>query len=160
MDVNETLLPGIGVRYEFKSQDGDLIGVIRRRNGDFEIVQYAPDDPDQAHLLLHLTDDEADAFAQILGAPRIAEKFNELTKELPGIDSREIRLPAGSPFVDRPLGETQARARTGASIVAIVRNDKVIASPRPAEELHADDVLIVIGTEDGIVGVERLIEKG
>lgn len=160
MDVNETLLPGIGVRYEFKSQDGDLVGVIRRRDGDFEIVQYAPDDPDQARLLLHLTDDEADAFAQILGAPRIAEKFTELTKKLLGIDSRQIRVRAGSPFVDRPLGETQARARTGASIVAIVRHDKVIPSPTPAEELHADDVLIVIGTDDGIVGVERLIEKG
>ena len=160
MDVNETLLPGIGVRYEFKSQDGDLIGVIRRRDGNFEIVQYTPDDPDQAQTLLHLTDDEADAFAQILGAPRIAEKFTELTKKLPGIDSRQIRLKAGSPFVDRPLGETQARARTGASIVAIVRDHKVIASPTPAEGLRADDVLIVIGTEDGIVGVERLIEKG
>ncbi len=160
MDVNETLLPGIGVRYEFKSQDGDLIGVVRRRDGDFEIVRYGFDDPDQARLLLHLTDDEADAFAQILGAPRIAEKFTELTKKLPGIDSRQIRLPAGSPFVDRPLGETQARARTGASIVAIVRQDRVIASPTPAEELHADDVLIVIGTNDGLVGVERLIEKG
>jgi TrkA domain protein len=160
MDVNETLLPGIGVRYEFKSQDGELVGVIRRRDGDFEIVQYAPDDPDQARLLLHLTDYEADAFAQILGAPRIAEKFAELTKKVPGVDSRQIRLRASSPFVDRPLGETQARARTGASIVAIVRNGKVVPSPTPAEELHADDVLIVIGTEDGIVGVERLIEKG
>jgi TrkA domain protein len=160
MDVNETLLPGIGVRYEFKSQDGDLVGVIRRRDGDFEIVQYSPDDPDQALLLLHLTDDEADAFAQILGAPRIAEKFTELTKKLPGIESRQIRLPAGSPFVDRSLGETQARTRTGASIVAIVRGDNLIPSPTPAEGLHADDVLIVIGTHDGIVEAERLIEKG
>jgi TrkA domain protein len=160
MDVNETLLPGIGVRYEFKSQDGDLIGVVRRRNGDFEIVQYSPDDPDQARLLLHLTDDEADAFAQILGAPRIAAKFTELTRKLPGIESRQIRLPAGSPFVDRSLGETQARTRTGASIVAVVRGDNVIPSPTPAEELHQDDTLIVIGTHDGIVEVERLIEKG
>jgi TrkA domain protein len=137
-----------------------LVGVVRRRDGDFEIVQYSPEDPDQAQLLLHLTDDEADAFAQILGAPRIAEKFADLTKKVPGVDSRQIRLRAGSPFVDRPLGETQARARTGASIVAIVRNGNVIPSPTPAEELHADDVLVVIGTEDGIVGVEHLIEKG
>lgn len=160
MDVKEVLLPGMGLRYEFKSQHGERIGIIARRGGDFEIVEYARDDPDHARPLLHLNDDEADAVAQILGAPRIAERFTELTKELPGIDAGQVCIRFGSPFIGRPLGDTRARSRTGASIVAIVRNDNVIASPGPAEELHADDVLVVIGTEAGIVGVRTIIEKG
>jgi TrkA domain protein len=28
VDVNETLLPGVGLRYEFDNADGDRIGVI------------------------------------------------------------------------------------------------------------------------------------
>jgi TrkA domain protein len=160
MDVKEVLLPSVGLRYEFTSHDGDRIGIIARRGGDFEIVLYARDDPDQAQPVFHLTDDEADAVAQILGAPRIAERFTELTREVPGLEAGQVRIGPGSPFVDRPLGDTRARTRTGASIVAIVRNDVVLASPEPAEMLRAHDVLVVIGTTDGIAGVERLVAKG
>ncbi|OBA69740.1 potassium transporter TrkA [Mycobacterium sp. 1554424.7] len=160
MDVKEVLLPGVGLRYEFTSHTGDRIGIIARRGGEFDVVLYGADDPDQARPVLHLTDAEAEAVAQILGAPRIAERFTELSRGLPGIETGQVHIVAGSPFVGHPLGDTRARTRTGASIVAIVRNEEVVASPGPAEMLHARDVLIVIGTEDGIAGVERIIDKG
>jgi TrkA domain protein len=160
VDVKEVLLPSIGVRYEFTSHEGERIGIIARRSGDFEIVRYDRDDPDRARPVFRLTDEEADGVAQILGAPRIAERFTELTREVPGIDTGQVHIRPGSPFVDRPLGDTAARTRTGASIVAIVRNDEVLPSPGPAEILHADDVLVVIGTEDGIAGVEQIVDKG
>lgn len=160
MDVKEVLLPGVGLRFEFTSQKGDRIGIIARRGGDFDVVVYGPDDPDQARPVLHLADDEAEAVAQILGAPRIAERFTELSREVPGLETGQVRIVPGSPFVNHPLGDTRARTRTGASIVAIVRNDEVLASPGPAEMLQARDVLIVIGTEDGIAAVEQIIDKG
>ncbi|MGA8548272.1 MAG: cation:proton antiporter regulatory subunit [Mycobacterium sp.] len=156
MDVKEVLLPSIGVRYEFTSHDGERIGIIARRSGEFDVVRYARDDPDQAEPIFHFTDEEADAVAQILGAPRIAE----LIREVPGLESGQVHIRAGSPFADRPLGDTRARTRTGASIVAIVRNEEVLASPGPSEMLHADDVLIVVGTEDGIAQVVQLVDNG
>lgn len=160
MDIKEVLLPGIGVRYELMRRSGDRIGIIARRSGEFEVVCYAHDDPDQARPLLRLSAAEADAVAQILGAPRIAETFTELTREVPGIDTGQVGVAPTSPFVDHPLGQTRARTRTGASIVAIVRDEKVIASPGPAELLRANDVLVVVGTDDGIIGVEQIIDKG
>ena len=160
MDVKEVLLPGVGLRYEFTSYQGDRIGIIARRGGDFDVVLYGRDDPDEARPVFHLTDEEADTVAQILGAPRIAERFTELTSEVPGLEAGQVQVRPGSPFVDRPLGDTQARTRTGASIVAIVRNEDVLASPGPAEILRARDVLIVIGTEEGIAGVEQIVDKG
>jgi TrkA domain protein len=156
MDVKEVLLPGVGLRYEFTSHKGERIGIIARRGGDFDVVLYGADDPDQARPVFRLTDEEADTVAQILGAPRIAERFTELTREVPG----QIHLEPGGPFVGRPLGETHARTRTGASIVAIVRDEDVLASPGPAEVLLAGDVLIVIGTEEGIAGVQQIVDKG
>ncbi len=134
--------------------------MIAHRNGSFEVVLYAAADPDQAHSVFRLTDEEADAVAQILGAPRMVERFADLTKEVPGLDAGQVEIVAGSGFVDRPLGETRARTRTGASIVAIVRDEQVLASPGPAEVLHAGDVLVVIGTEDGIAGVQRIVDQG
>ncbi len=160
MDVKEVLLPGVGLRYEFTSHNGERIGIVARRGGDFDVVLYGPEDPDQARPVFHLTDHEAEAVAQILGAPRIAERFTELSREVTGLETGQVHIVAGSPFVDHPLGDTRARTRTGASIVAIVRNEQVLASPGPAEMLHARDVLIVIGTEDGIAGVEQIIDKG
>ena len=79
---------------------------------------------------------------------------------MPGLEAGQIHLAPGGPFVDRPLGETHARTRTGASIVAIVRDEDVLASPGPAEVLLAGDVLIVIGTEEGIAGVQQIVDKG
>lgn len=157
MDVNEVLLPGVGLRYEFTSQDGDRIGVVALRSGEFELMVYADDDPDEAHVVLRLAGEEADTLAEILGAPRIAERFADLTREVPGLSAGQVEVRAGSRFAGRPLGETRARTRTGASIVAIVRGEEVIASPGPGQALHAGDVLVVIGTHDGIAGVEQII---
>lgn len=160
MDVNEVLLPGVGLRYEFTDHKGDTIAVVARRGGDFDVVVYTREDPDQARPLLCLTDEEAEAMAQILGAPRIAERFIEPAREIPGLKTGQVHVLAGSPFADHPLGDTHARTRTGASIVAIVRNEGVLASPGPAEVLRAQDVLIVIGTAEGIAGVEQIVDKG
>jgi TrkA domain protein len=160
MDVKEVLLPGVGLRFEFENHDGDRIGVVARRTGEFEIVVYPKHDPDQAQQVFRLTEDEAEALAQILGAPRIAERFADLTREVPGLRAGQVVIRPGGPFVDKPLGDTRARTRTGASIVAIVRDDEVIASPGPSETLRAGDVLVVIGTDDGIAGVEDIVVQG
>lgn len=155
MDVNEVLLPGVGLRYEIPVADGGLLGVVARRDGEFELM-LADDDPDEPRPLLRLRRDEADALAGILGAPRIAERFADLTREVPGLQAGQVEVPEG-PYGGRPLGQTRARTLTGASIVAIVRGEEVIPSPGPETVLAAGDVLVVIGTADGIAAVERLV---
>lgn len=158
VDVNEVLLPGVGLRYEFVNQDGDRIGVVARRSGDFELAVYGGVDPDQARAVFRLTGEEADVLAEILGAPRIAERFADLTREVPGLSAGQVEVLADTPFVGRPLGESRARTRTGASVVAIVRGEEVIPSPGPEKVLRAGDVLVVIGTREGITAVEHLVQ--
>ena len=119
MDVEAELLPGVGLRFEFDIRDGDRIGVIVRRSGDFEIVIYEAADPDRARPAFRLADEEADALAQILGAPRIAPQPVDLTREVPGLNASKIPIRPESPFAGEHLGQTRARTRTGASIVAI-----------------------------------------
>lgn len=160
MEVTEVNLPGVGLRYEFGLAQGDRLGVIARRGGGFEIVLYSRDDPDESRPVFRLIAEEADALAQILGAPRIAERLADLTREIPGLRAGQVEVGPQSPYADRPLGDTKARTRTGASIVAIVRDDAVLASPGPDEVLLADDVLVVIGTDDGIAGVLDVVTRG
>lgn len=160
MDVRETLLPGVGLRYEFDNTDGDRIAVITHRGGDVEIfVSRAGTDPDRARRVFRLTEREAEAMAQILGAPRMVERFADLSKQVPGLDAGQVEIGPDSRYAGQPLGDTKARTRTGASIVAIVRGDQVLASPGPEEVLHPHDVLVVIGTEDGIAGVRQLVSQ-
>ncbi|MEV3987368.1 cation:proton antiporter regulatory subunit [Streptomyces sp. NPDC049837] len=158
MDVTEVLLPGVGIRYEFTNHEGDRVGVVAGRTGDFELVVYGRGDPDEGRPLVRLNSEEADAVAEILGAPRIAERFADLTREVPGLRSGQVEVRSSSPFAGQPLGRTRARTRTGASIVAIVRGEDVIASPTPGETLQAGDVLVVIGTREGIAGVDRIVQ--
>ncbi len=161
MEVRETKLPGVGLRYEFENRDGERIAVIARRGGEFEVFVCAvPGDPDSARRVFRLTDREADAMAQILGAPRMVEGYADLTKEVPGLSAGQVMVNPGSRYDGRPLGDTKARTRTGASIVAVVRGEQVLASPGPEEILQASDVLVVIGTDEGIEAVRQLVDQG
>ena len=158
MDVTETTLPGVGLRYEFDLAQGDRLGVVARRGGDFEVVLYSENDPDRARPVFRLSEEEAEALAQVLGAPRIAERFADLTREVPGLNAGQVDIAPESPYAERALGDTKARTRTGASIVAVVRGENVIASPAPGQTLEAGDVLVVIGTHEGIVGVQAIVQ--
>lgn len=76
---------------------------------------------------------------------------------LPGLGAGQVPVTGSSPYAGRLLGDTRARTLTGASIVAVVRDDTVVASPRPDEILRPGDILVVIGTHEGIAGVQAII---
>lgn len=158
MDVVETLLPGVGRRYEFALDDGHRLCIVSTRDDHYTISLFEADDPDVGRTLFRLDEDEAVTVAEILGAPRIAVKLADLSREVPGLASEQVEIVAGSPYEGRSLGDTQARTRTGSSVVALVRDDQVIASPLPSQDLVAGDVLVVIGTSDGIAKIRTLLE--
>ena len=157
MEVLETLLPGVGVRYEFTTSKGSHLGVIAYRDGKVDLVAYDADDPDSCHEMAQLTRAEAEAIAELLGAPRITERLADLSREVPGLVATQIDLPDTSPYNGGTLGDTKCRTRTGCSIVAIVRGDQVVSAPGPQEPLRAADVLVVTGTEEGVVALRRLL---
>lgn len=156
MDVTETMLPGVGLRYEFVTSSGHRVGIVAQRSGRFEVAVYSRRDPDATAASLTLTEHEADLVAEILGATRIAERFADLTKEIPGLMSGQVEIAEGSPFAGRTLGDSRCRTLTGASIVAVVHDDAITASPAPGHPIHAGDVLVVIGTDEGIRSVRSL----
>ncbi|RBY97740.1 potassium transporter TrkA [Blastococcus sp. TF02-8] len=155
MDLEETLLPGVGVRYELRCSSGQVLGIVVQRTGGAEIAVYDRRDPDRAQGMFRLSPDEADAVAEVLGAPRLTQRFADLSKEVPGLESARLSIAEGSPFAGRPLGDTRARTLTGCSIVALVRGADVVPSPGPEDVLQAGDVLVVIGSGTGLAQLER-----
>ncbi|WP_225993996.1 cation:proton antiporter regulatory subunit [Actinomadura rudentiformis] len=77
-----------------------------------------------------------------------------------GLVTEQTPITAGSPFDGRSLGDTQARARTGASIVAVVPDGQVIASPRPDFVFAAEDVVVAVGTGEGTAAVADILASG
>jgi len=55
-----------------------------------------------------------------------------LRRQAGGLLTEQVAISAGSPLVGRRLGDTRARTLTGASIVAVLRDREVIASPGPS----------------------------
>ena len=155
MDLEETLLPGVGVRYRLRTSAGEVLGVVVRREGAAELAVYDRRDPDRARSVLRLEPDEVDALAEVLGAPRLTQRFVDLSREVPGLESGRFPIGAGSRFAGRPLGDTRARTLTGCSIVAIVRDTDVVPSPGPGGVLRSGDVLVAIGSAHGLAELER-----
>lgn len=157
MDVVETLLPGVGIRYDLATRSGARIGLVVHRDGEVDVAVYDARDPDRAHSALHLEADEAGVIAEVLGAPRITQRFADLSKEVPGLQSARLTVDARSPYVGQTLGDTRARTRTGCSVVAVVRGSDVVPSPTPQEPLGAGDVLVAVGSGDGLDELARLL---
>lgn len=160
MDVERTALPGIGLQHVFTTARGRRIGTISYRDGRRDLLVYDRMDPDTCVLTVPLTVEEAGALAELLGTARIVERLTELHRQVEGLVSAQIPIAAGSPYDGRVLGDTQARTRTGASIVAVVRGGNVVASPRPDFRFAAGDIVVVVGTDDGTSAVSDLLATG
>jgi len=61
-EIEQTQLPGVGVRYEFTTADGLRIGVVHHRAGRRELFVCTPEDPDSAIVTLDLSDDADGCF--------------------------------------------------------------------------------------------------
>jgi CPA2 family monovalent cation:H+ antiporter-2 len=64
------------------------------------------------------------------------------------IETEWVRLPENSPLKGRTIGELGVRTETGASIVAIVRDDLVLAGPGPDARFEPGDLVGVLGTPE------------
>ena len=160
MEVEETRLPGIGLRHDFDTAQGRRIGVVSLRNGVRHVVLYDVEDPDACAATAELTADESEVLAELLGAPRITERFARLREQVAGLATESLPVVAGTPFVDRTLGDTAIRTRTGASVVAVLRGEEVFASPAPDFRFHVQDRVIVVGTHSGVRAVAELLAAG
>lgn len=155
-----TPLPGIGVRKDFAVRGGRRIGVVSHRDGQIELIVSKADDPDACLAEIALTVDEAGALANLLGAPQLVSQLSGEHRDLPGIQTRGLPVSAGSPFDGRTLGDTALRTRTSVSVVAVMRAGQVHPSPTPDFTLTAGDVMVTVGTSEGLDHAARILARG
>ena len=160
VEVERTALPGIGLRHEFVTEKGQHAAVVSHVSGRRDVVLYRPHDPDTVLATLSLSPDEANGLAELLGTARIVERLADLQRQVVGLSTVQVPIIAGSPYDGRPMSDTRARTRTGASIVAVIRAGGIIGSPRPDFVFHAGDLVVVVGTADGAQATADLFDQG
>ncbi|MDQ4058124.1 MAG: cation:proton antiporter regulatory subunit [Actinomycetota bacterium] len=159
-EIRQVKLPGVGVRYEFETEDGKLVEVLSHRTGRREIYIASPDDPDEFKRVLGLSQTEARTMAELLGASRVAEQLAELQQRIEGLVIDWLPVRAGSAYAGRTIGDARIRTRTGVSVVAVVRGDEAVPAPGPQTGIEAGDYLVVVGTARGIEQVVELLHRG
>lgn len=145
-DITEIQLPGVGVRYEFTSTDGDNVGVVCHHGGRREVVVYASDDPDRAQSVLSLGADDSRTLSELLGASQVSEAMAAMEQRIEGLALDWIEVTAASSLAGRTLADGELRSRTGASIVAVIRGETTEPAPGPDFVLEASDVAVAVGS--------------
>ncbi|MCU6479627.1 TrkA domain protein [Arthrobacter silviterrae] len=159
MNIEETPLPGIGVRRELRLGTGRRVGVVTHRDGHTELILSRVDDPDTCAASIPLSAEEASALGSLLGSAQLIAQLAAEQKDVPGVTTHQILVRPGSTFAERPLGDTQMRTRTGTSIVALLRDHEVIGSPRPDEVLKTGDMVVIVGTDSGLLEAAAILQS-
>jgi len=155
-EVTEIKLPGVGVRHEFATAAGERLAVLSHRTGRREIAVYDRADPDACTTVLHLNPDDTRTLADLLGGNPVSEAVTAV-QQLEGLAIDWIRLPASAVQAGFTIGEGRLRTRTGSSVVAIVRGDTTVPAPGPDAELLPGDVVVAVGTPEGLRAVRDIL---
>lgn len=156
MGTRRTTLPGVGTQYDFTTHAGQHLSVVVHQDGRRFIGFYSQDDPDSCQASIPLSPEEATAVAHLIDPAPIAAVRTD------GIDLVTEHIPVGSrsPYAGRLLGDTGARTRTGASIVAVLRRTSAHPSPGPDFRFAIGDTLVAVGTREGVDALTTIITEG
>lgn len=158
-ELEETELPGVGVRHDFAAHTGDRVGVVSRRSGRRELIVYDRHDPDAVAASVSLTEEESATLAELLGVNRVA-RVEDMQQHIEGLAIDWITVGAKSPYAGQTIGSTDLRTKTGVSIVAVLRESTAMPAPAPDFRLHANDTAVVVGTPEGIKEAVQLLGAG
>jgi TrkA domain protein len=159
-DVQETPLPGVGVRYDFLTRQGRRVGVLAHRTGRRDLLVFDRDDPDACTLTLNLDADDAIALAELLGAPQLGRTLEAMQQDVEGLAIDWLTVAPGSTIAGQSLRGAAVHTRTGVSVVAILRGRDTIPAPRADTVIEPGDTIVGVGTPEGMQRLFALLERG
>jgi CPA2 family monovalent cation:H+ antiporter-2 len=84
--------------------------------------------------------------------------LHDMLRAFEGIEIIWLTLIETSPIAGMSLADANLRARSGGSVVALIRDGKLIPNPKSASVLLAGDRLGVIGEGEQIEAVKKLVQ--
>lgn len=155
VQVDVTRLSGIGWLRAYRTEDGNRIAVLTLASGRRQLFVEDPDDPDSSQLVAELSVLDSHVLAELLGGPLLEQRADDTGAVAALLDW--VHIPDGASADGASIAELRLRSATGASVVAVLRDDRVHADPDAAFRLRAHDVVVMsAGTSDLARGRELL----
>ncbi len=145
MQVKEHDLPGVGKKFALTTNEDERMTVIIHNTGHRELYLFRGREefPSSA---VRLEDAEARMLGAILGGayfqPAVAESMDMVMGQL---SVEWFKVGTGSPLAGHTIQESAIRKRTGASVIAILRDGRSLPNPNPGDVIQAGDPLLVVG---------------
>ncbi len=160
-ELRETRLPGVGTKFGFETAHGARVAVIQHVDGTRELYVFEHPDDDEPRAVLQLEDEEARQLGAVLGGayerPKIVEElemaFGELAIEW-------VPVPDDSPAIGHTLADCAFRARTGITIIAILREPEPVTGAQPSDVVQRGDTLVTVGKLGEYKEFRRLLAEG
>ena len=160
-ELRETRLPGVGTKFAFETDHGARVAVIQHVDGMRELYIFRRIDDDEPRAVLQLEDEEARQLGAVLGGayerPKIVE---DLEMALGELAIEWVPVPAGSPAIGRTLADCGFRARTGITIIAILREPEPVTGAQPNDVIQEGDTLVTVGKLGQYPEFRRLLREG
>jgi TrkA domain protein len=147
MELRESRLPGVGVKYSCsRTAHGGRIAVIMHTEGLREIYWYRHADDEEPTAVIPLEDDEARQIGAVIGGayerPKIVE---DLEMAFGDLAIEWVPVPSGSPAIGKSLAELGFRAKTGITVIAILREPEPVTGAQPNDVIQEGDTLVTVG---------------
>jgi TrkA domain protein len=161
VDLRETRLPGVGVKYGFRLDGGGRLAIILHNDGARELYYFRRADDDEPRAVIRLDDDEARQLGAVIGGayerPKIVE---DLEMALGDLLIEWVAVPDTSPWIGKTLAESAFRAKTGITIIAILREPEPISGAQPHHVIERGDTLVTVGKAGQYGAFRRLLAEG
>jgi TrkA domain protein len=161
VDLRETRLPGIGVKYGFRTSEGGRLAIVLHNDGMREIYFFEHDQSEDPTTVIRLDDDEARQLGAVIGGayerPKIVE---DLELALGELTIEWVPVPEDSPLIGKTLAECGFRAKTGITVIAILREPEPVSGAQPTDVVQSGDTLVTVGKLGQYAAFRRLLATG
>lgn len=152
-------LPGIGRRFQFVSDTGEILTVVIHNSGRRDL--YVANEREGEPVALTMTDRQAHRIGDLLSGDYSApSEVSEVQRVVNDMVVEWVALKPGSPAAGRSLADLSAHELTGVTLMCLVRGDAVIDDPGYEHTLKAGDRLIVAGRREKLGMFRRIVVGG
>jgi len=161
IDLHETRLPGIGLKFTLRLDTGGRLAIIVHNDGKRELYFFRRGDDEEPGAVITLDDDEARQLGAVIGGayerPQIVE---DLEMALGELQIEWIPVPEDSPWIGKTLAEAGFRAQAGITVIAILRQPEPVSGAQPTDTIERGDTLVTVGKAGQYPAFRRLLREG
>jgi TrkA domain protein len=161
IDLSETRLPGVGTKFTLRLDGGGRLAVILHNDGKRELYYFRHADDEEPRAVITLDDDEARQLGAVIGGayerPKIVE---DLELALGELQIEWEPVPDSSPWIGKTLAESGFRAKTGVTVIAILREPEPITGAQPDDVIQRGDTLVTVGKHGQYAKFRHLLTQG